>query len=99
MTSLTESFGIVLLEAMSHGIPCIAFSSAEGAREIITSGKNGYLIKNRNYSAMIQKIEDLMTKEDIRKEMGKEARESTLQYTKEVVQEDWYRLLEKKVER
>lgn len=99
MTSLTESFGIVLLEAMSHGIPCIAFSSAEGAREIITSGKNGYLIKNRNYSAMIQKIEDLMTKEDIRKEMGKEARESVQQYTKEVVQEDWYRLLEKKVER
>ena len=48
---------------------------------------------------MIQKIEDLMTKEDIRKEMGKEARESVQQYTKEVVQEDWYRLLEKKVER
>lgn len=99
MTSLTESFGIVLLEAMSHGIPCVAFSSAEGAREIISSGKNGYLIKNRNASAMIKKIEDLMKKEDVRKQMGKEARKSIKQYTKEVVQEDWYNLLEKKVKR
>ena len=99
MTSYTESFGIVLLEAMSHGIPCIAFSSAEGAREIISSGKNGYLIKNRNATAMIKKIEDLMKKEEERKKMGKEARKSVKQYTKEVVQEDWYNLLEKKVKR
>ena len=97
MTSHTESFGIVLLEAMSHGIPCIAYSSAEGAREIISSGKNGYLIKNRNYKAMIKKIEDLMKKEDIRKEIGTNARKSIKPYTKEVVQEDWYQLLEKKV--
>ena len=49
MTSHTESFGIVLLQAMSHGVPCIAFDSAEGARELINSGMNGYLIKRRNF--------------------------------------------------
>jgi len=57
MTSYTESFGIVLIEAMSHGVPCIAYDSAEGAREIITSGENGFLIKNRNQEVMVQKIE------------------------------------------
>ena len=96
MTSHTESFGIVLIEAMSHGVPCIAFSSAEGAKEIIKSGKNGYLIKNRNYNAMIKKVIDLIKNEDMRKEIGKAARYSVKKYTTEVVEEKWYRLIEKK---
>ena len=96
MTSFTESFGIVLIEAMSHGLPCIAFSSAEGAREIISSGKNGYLIKNINSKAMIKKIEDLMKSVDIRKSLGKAARYSSKKYTSDVVKEKWYKLIEKK---
>ena len=60
LTSYTESFGIVLIEAMSHGVPCIAFDSAEGARELIQSGQNGYLIKNRSYTAFLKKVEDLI---------------------------------------
>ncbi|MBE6157952.1 MAG: glycosyltransferase family 4 protein [Firmicutes bacterium] len=96
MTSHTESFGIVLIEAMSHGVPCIAFSSAEGAKEIIVSGKNGYLIKNRNHGAYLKKIEDLIKKEDFRKKLGKEARQSVKKYTSDVVKEKWYNLIEKK---
>ena len=70
MTSYTESFGIVLLEAQSMALPCIAFSSAEGANEIINSGSNGYLIKNRNFAAYIKKVEDLIEDYEARKKMG-----------------------------
>ncbi len=96
MTSYTESFGIVLIEAMSHGLPCLAFDSAEGARELIESGKNGYLIKHRNFSAMIKKIEDLIEKKDERKRIGKAARESVAKYTGDVVLKQWIDLIEKK---
>ena len=96
MSSYTESFGIVLIEAMSHGLPCIAFSSAEGARELIWSGKNGYLIKNRNYSAMIKKISDLIENKEERQRIGKASRIDAKKYTGDIVKEKWFELIESK---
>lgn len=60
MTSFTESFGIVLLEAMSCGIPCVAYSSAQGAHEIIKDGENGFLIEGRDSEKMKEKICELL---------------------------------------
>lgn len=94
LTSYTESFGIVLIEAMSHGVPCIAFDSAEGARELIQSGKNGYLIKNRSYTAFIKKVSDLIENKEERKRIGKVSKEGVKQYTCEVVSKQWIDLIE-----
>ena len=94
MTSHTESFGIVLIEAMSHGIPCIAYDSAEGANELIISGKNGYLIHNRNQEMMIKKIEDLMKNFNTRKRIGKNSRDFSKQFIGENVINKWITLLD-----
>lgn len=94
MTSYTESFGIVLIEAMSHGIPCIAMDSAEGAREIINSGYNGYLIKNRNNEMMAKKVEDLIENKKERIKLGKNARDSVTKYTSDVIKDEWFTLIE-----
>lgn len=95
LTSFTESFGIVLIEAMSHGVPCIAFDSAEGAKELIQSGKNGYLIKNRSYAAFVKKVDDLIVNKSDRKRIGKISRQEVNQYTCEVVSKQWVDLIEK----
>ena len=58
MTSFEESFGLVLVEASSFGLPLIAFDSAIGAKEIIQ--ENGILVSNRDKSIMIKKIKKLM---------------------------------------
>lgn len=93
MTSHTESFGIVLIEAMSHGVPCIAYDSAEGARELIRNGENGYLVANRNKDEYIHKIVELIENKELRDKMGKVAYDSVLPYTGEEVIKLWHEIL------
>ena len=95
MTSYTESFGIVLIEAMSYGVPCIAFDSAEGAREIIRNGYNGYLIKDRNFDQYISKIDKLVEDVELRKKLGSRSREDVKKFTVDVVKNDWFKLMKK----
>ncbi|MCI8588886.1 MAG: glycosyltransferase family 4 protein, partial [Bacilli bacterium] len=96
MTSYTESFGIVLIEAMSHGVPCVAFSSAEGANDLITNDVNGYLIENRDFDQMADQVLELIGDINKRKKLGKEARRLSTGYTQNQVKGDWIKLLKKR---
>ena len=96
MTSHTESFGIVLIEAMNCGVPCIAYSSAQGANEIIKDGKTGFLIQNRDENEMIKKTELLIKDEKTRKKMGKNAKAESKKYSSEVILEKWSKIINKR---
>lgn len=97
MTSYTESFGIVLIEAMSHGVPCLAFTSAEGANDLIKNNENGYLIENRDFDEIVNKMKELVEDKNKRVELGKNAREFSLNYSSDIVKKDWLNLLKRKV--
>ncbi len=96
MTSHTESFGLVLIEAMSYGIPCVAYSSAQGANEIITDGSDGYLIQGRDENLMIEKINELIDDEKLRKKLGKNARAKAKLFSGDVILEKWSKLINKR---
>ena len=95
MTSISESFGIVLLEAMSHKLPCIAFDSANGACELICNNKNGYLIKNRDKAEMAHKILELIDNKDKCIKMGENSFNKSKEYLSKNIKQKWVDIFEK----
>ena len=89
LTSKSESFSLVLCEAMNYGVPCIAFDVDVGPREIIENEKTGYLIKDRNINAMASKIEELLENSSKRKELGNNAYSSISQYYESNIKKLW----------
>lgn len=93
MASYTESFGLVLAEAMSYGLPCLSFTSAEGANDIIITGVNGYLINNRNYKKMADQVIEVLKDQTKLKALSKNARTSCEKYVKGNVIKGWRKIL------
>ena len=87
MTSLEESFGLVLIEAASHGLPILAYSSALGAKEILKDSR-GILIDNRNQAKMINSLNEMMSDINLRKEYQKKSISISQEYSYEKIRQD-----------
>lgn len=75
--SRMESFGVAALEAMSCGKPVVV-SDADGFREIIKDGKDGFIVPKENPEAAAEKIIDLLNNRELISTVGKAARESVV---------------------
>lgn len=95
MTSLTECFPMVLLEASTCGLPLIAFDVPVGPKALIKDDYNGYLIKDRNIDEMADKIISLFENQEKMKELGKNAKENVKQYLPDNVMKKWYDIFDK----
>ena len=94
MTSHTEAFGLVLIEAQAMGLPCVAYDSAQGAREILRSGENGVLIPSRDRGKMTEQICRWIEDAAERRSIGDRGRASVLIYKKENVEKKWVDLIQ-----
>ena len=94
LTSLYEPFGLVLPEAMSCGLPVVAFDCPYGPAEIITDGVDGFLIQNRNVEAFADKVCQLIEDEALRKKMGEAGALSSMRYSPDRIMPQWKTLLE-----
>lgn len=75
-----ELFGIVVLEAMSHGKPVIA-SNIGGLPELVLHGKTGLLFEPNDVTALAKCIKYLLTEEELAFNMGHEALEMSKRFS------------------
>ena len=77
LPSRAEGFGIVLLEAMARGKPCIAME-AGGTKYVVDDGKTGFLV--RSTEDMEKRLHRLLSNERMAEKMGKNGREKAQGY-------------------
>lgn len=72
LMSEKESFGLVLLEAMIYGVPCLG-TNIGGIPEVIEDGMNGHIIELGDIKAASRRLLELLENDSLRKQMGKQA--------------------------
>lgn len=93
MTSFSESFGLVLVEAASYGLPLIAFDSAQGAKEIIENNKNGFLISNRDKNQFAKKIDEIINNSELQKSLSENSIVVANKFSKNNISEIWNKFI------
>jgi len=94
VTSYFEGFSLVILEAMKHGIPCIAFDCPYGPRNIIEDGKSGYLVEDGNISLFVEKLCNLMESKELRQQLSTAALERAKFFDTDEIMLQWKSLFE-----
>lgn len=91
-TSLFEPFGLVISEAMSCGLPVVAYDCPYGPADIITDGVDGFLINNSDIGVFADKVCLLIENEDLRRQMGRNGIVSSQRYRPDIIMPKWIEL-------
>lgn len=98
LSSRYEGFGLVLLEAMTCGVPCVSFDCPEGPSGIITDGQDGILVPFRGLSdaqraeALAENISRLIGDRDMRLRMSEKAITKAATFSRDAIIDRWIEL-------
>jgi glycosyltransferase involved in cell wall biosynthesis len=93
LTSKSEGFGMVLLEAISFGLPCVSFNCPSGPQDIIKNGINGYLVELNNRNEFKLRLTALIKNKELMNEMGVNAHLSAIEWADSAILAKWYQIL------
>lgn len=87
MSSRYEGLPMVLLEAMSYGLPIVSFDCPCGPKDVVKD--NGLLVKNGNANDLSKAIIELIKSKELRFKMGRKSIEYSVMYSHEVIMAKW----------
>jgi glycosyltransferase involved in cell wall biosynthesis len=93
LSSRFEGFGIVVIEAMSKGLPVVSFDCPRGPGEIIDDGRNGVLVPDGDVDALSRALVGLAGDADRRRALGTAALETARRYDPDTIVAQWEALL------
>lgn len=94
VSSYFEGFSLVLLEAMKHGVPCVAFDCPFGPRNIINDGYDGFLVENGETRLFAERLCRLIEDKELRMQFSKRAIEKAKSFDVDVIMNKWRNLFE-----
>ncbi|MBR5094203.1 MAG: glycosyltransferase family 4 protein [Oscillospiraceae bacterium] len=89
MTSRTEGFPFVLLEAQSCGLPTVAYDVRVGPAAVIDPGRDGYLVPDGDGAAFAERVQTLIDDRSLREEMARAAQAYSREFSREKVARIW----------
>ena len=92
LSSRYEPFGMVIIEAMSVGVPCVSFACS-GPREIIQHNVDGILVDEGDINGLAESINKVIEDVEFRKYLGRNAKINAQKYSLERVGKKWEELL------
>lgn len=93
LPSRFEAFPMVLLEALTYGIPCISFDCPSGPSYIITEEEDGVLVEPENTGAMTSAITRILEDQALWQQMSVMAFKNICRFNKEYIYPMWATLL------
>lgn len=93
MSSSTEGFPFVLLEAQSCALPIVAYDVRVGPGFLVHDGEDGFLVPEGERKLYEDRLAELAADPERRARMGRKAVENAALFSKEKVAEKWYTVI------